>query len=440
MTTNDDPLLEARAHLSAGEAKQAVDVLRRHLGYPCGLETADLSQGVELLAEALEQLELSEAATRLRAAKDFDAVTGLYDAAYTLYEANLHGLAATLLDRADRLQPGLAKILSELSANLEALLLYGEAARRLSEGKVAEESPICRYLLAFNQVMSGDLRSPRQALPALEASTDATILGMARDLAGMLARGDAVREFTSLDAGDLAGWHMVINGTALTHLSPHGYPTPMRGRYAYVSDSYALLRQGLERLKAVLEAGQLSPTQVVGAPDRSSQILATAAARFLELPLEPWPAQAAPAGLVVVYDLDRVGSGEVLTRLKVHAPGQVLFSHASCWTNPFPYSPDVTTFLYQQLAAPWTGETLVVDPETRGVTSAAVEEAPTAALAEQILEAEEGDPSESTLEELRLLVSSVRAARGDHAAGLFRDQGARFRQRAGSVVKSGRFT
>jgi hypothetical protein len=434
-----DPLQQARAHLAADEPREAADVLRPHLRYPCQLEGPELSECLEVFAEALQLLDLSEVAQRLRVAKDLDEVTGLYEAAYSLYEANLHGLAATLLDRADRLAPGRAKILSELSANLEALMLYGEAARRLSEGQVADESPICRYLLGFNQVMSGDLRSPRQALPALQASTDPTIQGMAVDLAGMLARGDAVREFTSLDAQDLRGWHMVINGTALLHLSPYGFPEPMAGRYAYVSDSVALIREGLVRLKGVLEAGQVSPSQVVGAPDRSSQIVATAAARYLDLPLVPWPAQAVPEGLVVVYDLDRVGIGGVLERLKTHAPGQVLFSHASCWTNPFPYSPDVTTFLYQTLAAPWTGETLAVDPETREVGSVDVEQAPTEAIAEQILEAELGDMSEESAEELRLLVSAVRAAAGENAAGLFREAGTRYRQRAGSVVKSARF-
>lgn len=439
MTHFADAFLKARQHLAADEAREAAQVLRPVLRYPCELERAELSEGVAIFAEALEELELAEAATRLRAAVDLDEASSLYEAAYSLYEANLHGLAATLLDRADRLVPGRAKILSELSANLEALMLYEEAARRLSAGQVAEESPICRYLLAFNQVMSGDLRSPRQALPALQASSDPMIQGMAVDLAGMLARGDAVREFTSLDAQDLRGWHMVINGTALAHLSPHGFPQPMAGRYAYVSDSYALLREGLLRLQGVLEAGDLSPTQVVGAPDRSSQIVATAAARLLDLPLVPWPAQDVPEGLVVVYDLDRVGIGEVLERLKTHAPGQLLFSHASCWTEPFPYCPDVTTFLYQTLAAPWTGESLALDPETREVKSVEVKEAPTEAIAEQILAAEVEELSQDSLEEVRLLVSAVRAASGENAAGLFRDEGTRYRQRAGSVVKSARF-
>lgn len=439
MSDEEDPKRAAQAHLSAGAPREAVSVLRRHLRYARGLERAELSECLGLFAEALEPLGLSEVAGALRQAQAIDDASELYDAAYALYEANLYGLAATLLDRADRLQPGQPKILSELSANLEALMLYEEAARRLAEGQVAERSPICRYLLAFNQVMSGDLRSPKEALPALQASSDATIQGMALDLAGMVARGDALREFTPLDERDLAGWHMVINGTALTHLSPHGYEAPMRGRYAYVSDSYALLREGLERLKLVLEAGELTPTQVVGAPDRSSQILAIAAARLLDLPLEPWPAQDRPSGLVVVYDLDRVQNAEVLTRLKVHAPDQVLFSHASCWTNPFPYSPDVTTLLYQQLAAPWTGESLVVDPETQEVKSAEVKEAPSEAIAELILGADMDQPSQSTPEELRLLVSAVRAASGELAAGLFRESGTRYRQRAGSVVASNRF-
>ena len=48
-------------------------------------------------------------------------------------------------------------------------------------------------------------------------------------------------------------------------------------------------------------------------------------------------------------------------------PDQILFAHASPWTEDCPIAPDVTTLLYQTLVAPW-GEVMMVDPDTREVT------------------------------------------------------------------------
>ena len=439
MTDSQDALQAAEGHLQRGHTQEALALLAPHLAYPCQLETDELGRGLGLFAQLAALLGGAELSDLLRAAAELDDVSALYDAAYALYEEGQHRVAATLLDRALFLAPGTSKLLSELSSNLEALMDYREAARRLRESEAAESSPICRYLLAFNELMCGELEGPRAALPALLESGDPQIQGMAGDLAAMLARADAVAAHTPLDARDLAGWHLVLNGSLLLHLSPHGFDAPMRGRYAYLGDSYGLLREGIERLGAVLRAGDLAPTRVISAPDRSSQILAHATATHLGLPLEPWPSEGAPAGLVVAYDLDQVGDADVFRRLKLHAPGQILFAHVSSWTKPFPYAPDVTTLLAQQCASPWGAERLVVDPESGEVVCSTPDEAPVEELAAQILDAELSDPSQGSLEDLCALVAAVRTAAPEHTAGLFRASGPRRRQRAGSAVPSNRF-
>ena len=43
-----------------------------------------------------------------------------------------------------------------------------------------------------------------------------------------------------------------LNGSVLLSESPHGYDEPMRGRYAFLQDSPALIRLGIERLRQVL--------------------------------------------------------------------------------------------------------------------------------------------------------------------------------------------
>jgi hypothetical protein len=43
-------------------------------------------------------------------------------------------------------------------------------------------------------------------------------------------------------------------------------------------------------------------------------------------------------------------------RLQQRKADQVFYAHASPWTQDFPIAPDVTTLLYQILAAPWDTE------------------------------------------------------------------------------------
>ena len=190
----------------------------------------------------------------------------------------------------------------------------------------------------------------------------------------------------------------------------------MRGRYAYVSDGYALIREGISRLGVALAAAQIAAPRVLALPDRSSQIVAAAAARILGLPLEPFPEGGDEGpGLVVAYDLDRVGSGDALQQLREHHPGQVLFAHASCWTDPFPFAPDVTTYLYQQSVAPWDAGRMNVDPVTREVVQSEADEAPVDELAARVVDASGEDESVSTDEQLAAMVAAARRVTGEAA-------------------------
>jgi hypothetical protein len=263
---------------------------------------------------------------------------------------------------------------------------------------------------------------------------------MGAALSGMLDRFDALRGTARLDGMDLGGWHLVINGGVLLHLSPHGFEDAMRGRYAYVSDSDQRIREGIERLGVVLRAAGVAVPRVLALPDRSSRIVALAAAAILGVP----GADCATGGddrpgVVVAYDLDRVQDADVLQRVREHRPGQVLFAHASCWTDPFPFTPDVTTYLYQVNVAPWDEGRMSVDPETGGVRKTEADEAPAAELAARIVAAKGDDESVGSREDLAALVTAARRVGVDAAAGLFRASGQRLRQRAGSPVMSNRF-
>jgi hypothetical protein len=415
------------------DARAAFAELRPVLAYPAALDDALLRDALGVMRAIAEEIVGDHLAGVIGWARDhLDDPEALYDAAYALYEQKLHDLGATLLARANRLAPGSATIVTELSANLEALLLHPHAARVLRESGLVETDDVCAYLFGYNALLSGDLEAARPIVARLHGHADEPLAYMGAALAGMVARADAIRGAAPLDDRDLAGWHLAINGTVLLHLSPHGYEDVMRGRYAYVSDQYARIREGIERLAHVLSVAEIAPPRVLALPDRSSRVVALAAAQILGVPCEPFAADDTRPGVVVAYDLDQVEDAEALGQLREHRPGQVLFAHASCWTEPFSYAPDVTTFLYQLNAAPWQGDRWDVKSEP--------DPAPIEELAARIVAATGEHESVSSLEQLAALVRAAQAVTGDAAAGLFRSSGQRLRQRAGSPVWSARFT
>lgn len=447
MTTESTPTpgqrcARAREILLAGDPREAFREARPVLAYPAAPEGPALREALEVMGAIAAALDDEKLASALGwASERLDDAEALYDAAYALYEQKLHDLAAGLLSRANRLSPGSPTVVTELAANLEALLLHGAACEVLRASGLVETDATCEYLYGYNALLSGDVEAARPVAASLRACTDHSLAYMGAALGGMVERADALRGASALDDHDLAGWHLVLNGAVLLHLSPHGYDEPMRGRYAYVADSYERLREGLDRLALALGAAQITVPRVVALPDRSSRILARAAAQRLRVPCEDWSeAPDERPALLVAYDLDRVGSADALQRLREHLPGQVLFAHASCWTDPFPFAPDVVTFLYQTNVAPWDAGRMTVDPETRAVRPGEADESPEEVLAARIIEAGGEHESMSTREQLVALITAARGVREEAAAGLFRTDGSRLRERMGSPVQSARFT
>lgn len=434
-------LADARAKLDAGDAGAAWTALRG--GLPAGPPPTDDTLFVELvtlggrIARGLGAVAVAERLERCAAAPG--DVRALYDGGYALYEEGQHAVAVVLLYRANRLAPGQAAIVSELASCLEALLRYGEAALVVDLSGTPERDDVCAYLSGYAHLLAGDLDVARERLGRLGHVTDRNVVFMRDALAGMVARADTlVAAGVPLDEGALAAWQAAIDGTVLLHLSPHGWPDPMHGRYAYVGDSPGLQREGLERLRLVLAWRGERPPIVRSAPDRASHILGLAAAQVLGLPHEPWREGAGP-GLVVAWSLENVGSEPFLRAMSEHRPGERLFVHASSWTEPFPYAPDVTTLLHQSVSHPYTGGAMRWNAETKRVDRAEPDPRDDAVLAAEVAEAVVTDGSRSSPQDLAALVRALAKAPAPHGAGLWRDEGRRLRQRAGSPVPSARF-
>lgn len=436
------PLDEAADLHGQGDARGAYVALRSFFGAgPNPLaDVAVARRATKLLADLTRSFggqALAEKVARCAAAPD-DA-DALFGAAYDLYEEGQFEAAGALLYRADAVVPGQVSIVSELAGCLEKQLRYGEAALVLDVAGVVEHSPICAYLSGFCWLMSGEIERARARLSLIEGEQPDQILFVRDALAGMVARADALRA-AGIPLGEhtLTAWQAAIDGTLLLHESPHGHDEPMRGRYAFVQDSAALEREGLARLRTVLEALGRLPPRIVAAPERGARILAHAASRVFGVPREEFrPGDTAP-GLFVAWTLETVEDATFLQALHDHHPGQRLFVHASGWVEPFPYAPDVTTILHQHVTSPWTGGALTVDPETRATSRAAPDARDDARIGEEI--AADTSPHESvTTEDHVVAVARALAGMDEGAPGFARAQGKRLHQRAGGPVRSNRF-
>ncbi len=439
----------ARAELVSGDAQTAFATLRGLLSYPASLLTepaqkALLQDAVAALADASLPIAGEVfGATIAAAAREIDDPEALYDAAYALYEESQYAVAATLLARANQLRPGSAKIVTELASNLEALMLYRVAAMVIEASGLIGHDGFVSYLAIFYDVMCGNHARARERLPLLDDASE-QVAQMRERVRAMIERAEALVDAEiALDDRALTAWHAAINGSVLLHESPHGYDDPMHGRYAFVADSPSRMREGLDRLRAVLDAASIRPARIIAAPDRASRILAMAAAEVFALPLESWDIDThglVENALVVVWDMRAVGDEQFLTAMHAHAPGRVLFAHASCWTAPFAYAADVTTLLHQVVTHPYLGGALRPNPETGVVERAAPDTRDDAALVAEIVAAgDDGFPSHTPLSLPIAVINALSGLSEETRVALLRGHGQRLRERSGSPVLSARF-
>ncbi len=369
----DEIKATALAALANDEKDIAFQTLRSALEYGTATMTGDtetFADAMTVFTRIAQQFGNNEFATKVEnVAKEPEDVQCLYDLGYALYEESLFGVGAGVLARADRLAPGQPGIVSELVCALESAGFNQEAVGILKGySNLTVEHYLFAYLLAFNSLMAGDLASARTAAESLEGlETEDAHPFMSARIAALLNRAKKIETVCSLDGRDLRGWHYVTSGSILTTLSPHGYPEPMSGRYAYLQDTMENCKNGLLQLQEIISHKGLKPECIYALPGRDSGILAIAASKLLDLPVQPWPEQGSDRpGVIVAYDLGEVElNPETIAQ---HRSGQLLYSHAVQWTRALPIAPDVTTLLHQMLIAPW-GSRTGFDAETQQITT-----------------------------------------------------------------------
>ncbi len=424
----------AGAHHSDGDHRKAFAELRKLLEYPGEMNGedswADVWQLFGSIAGAMGFEKLSHLA--IKAGDEPHDAQLLYSLGYELIEVNLPLIAATPLNQAHLMLPDNEAILSELSTAFENAGHYDLAYMHLScASQVLKESFMCRYLLAFNGIMSGHLEEGREIYPSLSSPPDENFEFMRDRIGNFLERADRLAEITDLGHHDLRGWHYVLTGGMLLHLSPYGFDEPMRGRYCYVQDSYGLVREGVERLRASLHTWGIRPESVLYYPDKNSEVLARVVARLEDVDIQAWSeGQEIPEGptLIIAYDLGHT-SGEFIRAFLERKPNQFLWAHALHWVEDFPITADFCTFMYEFNLAPWEGGGASIDPVTQAQTVTEDDPAPASELAERVLIAEIEDNPVDEMEEFLSFIHAVgQPASGDRREKYFQ----------GSPVKSNR--
>lgn len=440
---NDDTntLQQTRQALKQGNSQEAFRIFRPVLSYSDKIwEQSDFVEAWSVFAEISMILAGEEFTNFVYAVlRNPDDVEALYNLGYQLFEQRLHDLAATALARAHALAPDSAGILNELASALEAISMNAEVCRLLqARPEIVRQNYLSRYLLAFNSIMSRDLETARGLLESLQQEPDEHREELAGRIATMLARADAIKGVSSLDQQDLRGWHYVLTGALLLHLSPYGFDEGMNGRYAFVQDTSGLCLEGILRLLAALREMGISIPRVFALPERGSTILAQALARKLQVPLVDWGNEGhTEPGLIAAYDL-KLLEGPTLVSLRRHHPGQVLWSHATCWTESFPFTADFTTFFYQTNHAAWESQ-MRVEPGTRQVVHSQPDERDAASIAAELLQARVENEALEDMPKLQALAKVAATAHGVAIAAALSPKGLRQKLWESSPVKSSRF-
>lgn len=335
------------------------------------------------------------AAERVLAAGDDveEQAVALYEFGYECVEHGIAYLAVRPLREAAARKPGVIQIRTELAAACERSWAHRDAMAALREFD-GELPWLARYQLAFNALLAGDLPTAEEefaALPEPDEEDREQYAPLREKVRAMLVRAaEAALTDGALGPKDLRGWQYALTGGVLLTVSPWGYDAGMTGRWAMVGDSYGACAEVLRRLRLVLAAKGLDPTTVSLLPDRDSQIMGLAAARYFGLPAVPFEADREDT-LVVAYDLNE-SEPEILAALRDRTAGQILFERATDWTDPPLAAADAIGFLRQAVREPWGSALRVVEGEvTETDADARSAEEIAAELAAAEPESDEGD-------------------------------------------------
>lgn len=372
------------------------------------LDLANACEALRASDDLLEQLRTSS-----RTADDPRALDA---AAAMLSDAGLSRPAAALLRAALALGHQDTETVDRLAVALHRSGEEAAATHVYQEHPWAvERSVYSRALASHHAALRGELTAVRELLEDLP--TDAPVRDYRGFAVARLARADALGgpEDAAATAGsELRWWEVVLQGSVLLHSSRAG-EEDMKGRYAAVWDREDLFQSVLGLLDAVLVDAGLSPTAILAAPDRDSQVLGHVLAARYGLDgvrsLEEGPTvEGVP--LVVAYRWHDLG--DWLSRIDAAMPHAVFFAYSLDWTRTHPVAPDVIGMLAQVLYPPWGQRQFVRDvagaPGGREVETVPADTRPAELLGGELAAEGGGGPDPEDLGAVLAVVRALRRA------------------------------
>jgi hypothetical protein len=381
------------------------------------LEGQDWANALTTLAAALHKFESAVKTAANSAAGQPDDRQALYELGHALVGARRPDLAVAPLSHAAVRNPHDAAVLAELVAALELQGRNREVVAALAGAtELVQTDPLLSYLHAFNAFMVADLDTPRGLLPRLQAAAGDRFVFMAARIERMLARADAMQQLSRLDSEDLRGWHFVLTAGTL-----------LRGqRYGKTWDTTIRVKDGAQRLAAVLAAWQITVPVVLFPPERNSEVTARVVGDTLGIKAQVWHG-GDERGLVVCYDA-RSLIPELRDALVHHRPGQPLFMQAAEHTSEQRTASDLLTYLYAYNTSPW-GPGL--SPENQPIDTS---KCPVEQLVQEVLDAPDDEAEQADRDDLVSFAESLRDLSADAAPGGLRVTGQREPLWVGSPV------
>lgn len=298
---------------------------------------------------------------------------GLYDLGFEMVGVRQYGVASTLLGwsfAAEASEDTLTELIVSLEreGHFDAAMAYLKS-NSSSNRAIVQDSFVCIYQMAWIGIQMGDLAPAfAKADWLLEKCKDMghdRYVSMAKRIAIVTQRAQRIKAVSSLPLDDLRGWHYVLNGGLLLHVSPHRQDV-MHGRYARLQDSLGLCLEAAKKIRLVVQQQEIDIPQVFVLPDPKSSLLAQTLAKVLECECTPWVKGCEEPGILAVYDMEQLEEeGLFYTLYERGHPQQFLWAHAVCWTSTEPCVPaaDFVTLLHQSHTSPWdvTDDTPAID-------------------------------------------------------------------------------
>ncbi len=367
MTAAVDPLEQAKENFSLGRYQECLRLLTFAF-----TENPDNRDCYVLAAMCLRQMNAESEA------KLFDQVLASFDDSEVFFKLGYHfmdvghdRLAIPILKRAFALDPGNNNIGLELAIACCGQFQPESARRILSECDLASN-----FWLAYQYYWSSMLCGITDGVEQFSKESRRQFLSQAasHEIRGALYALDKMDEFRIRLAAlgkpeqHVMYWHFLQYGSAILDYfdnreGQNGLEVA-GGRFVYVGISFAQLTITLNKLRHFLTELGKNVKRVISLPDRDSSIIASGAAKILDLPLQivddPQRASIEETLLVAAnsWDLEKTPIERVLK-------GQTVFAFNHNWLKAGTSTADVIGLMSQYCTWPWSKERLVIDPKTK---------------------------------------------------------------------------